>query len=111
MLQTMSMVIIAALVGLGIRAWGGGTSLGLLAVNVFGSLIAGFLGGLRLESPWVTAGILGFCGCLTTFSGFALENVRLLNQGDFFKASSNFFLHNALCLLLCYAGYLIAQKV
>ncbi len=111
MLQTMSMVIIAALAGLGLRAWGGGSSLGLLAVNVFGSLVAGFLGGLKLESPWVTAVIIGFCGCLTTFSGFALENVRLLDQGEFFKITSNIFLHNALCLLLCYAGYLIAQRV
>ena len=111
MLQSMSTVIIAALMGLGIRAWVGGTTLGLLGVNVGGSFIAGFLGGLKTGNPWVTAGIVGFCGCLTTFSGFALENVRLMDQGEFFKVLTNFFLHNALCLLVCYAGFLLAQKV
>lgn len=112
MLLSMSTMIVAALAGLLVRAQFSVTPLGLLAVNVSGSFIAGFLGGLKLPgSLWVTAGIVGFCGCLTTFSGYALENVKLFEQGDFFKIGINFILHNALCLFVCYVGWLMAHKI
>ncbi len=105
-------MILLSLIGVGVRAiWGSG-SVGILSVNMAGSLIAGFLGGLKLsDNPWVTAGIVGFCGCLTTFSGFALDNVKLLEQGEIFKVGANFFLNNAMCLSLCYGGWLLSQKI
>ena len=112
MFQTMSIIIVAGLVGLGVRGWFGGTLWGLLAVNVVGSFVAGYLGGLKDQtSPWVIAGVIGFCGCLTTFSGFSLALVRLFEAGEFFKLATNFFLHNALCLLLCYVGFQFAHKL
>lgn len=90
----------------------GGTALGLLSINVAGSFIAGYLGGLKLsDNLWVTAGLIGLCGCLTTFSGYALEMVKLFEQGDFFKIGLNLFAHNAMCLLMCYAGWSLALKM
>lgn len=112
MFFSLSILIVAGVVGMFTRYFWGGTALGLLALNVAGSFIAGFLGGQKaLANPWVTAGIVGLCGCLTTFSGYALENVKLFEQGDFFKIAANLFLHNALCLLLCYVGWSLAQRV
>ena len=105
-------MIIAAAAGLGVRIYFGASPLGLLGVNVAGSFLAGYLGGLKTpESPWIVAGIIGFCGCLTTFSGYALENVKLFEQGEIFKVAANFLLHNALCLFVCYSGWLIAHKL
>lgn len=112
MFFSMSILIACALVGVFTRYFLGATALGLLSINVAGSFIAGYLGGLKLpDNIWVTAGIVGLCGCLTTFSGYALENVKLFEQGDFFKIASNIFLHNAMCLLVCYAGWSLAQKM
>lgn len=112
MLSLMSMMIVASLIGMGIR-WGvGGGFWTLLAINALGSLIAGAGAGLnRPDSPWATALIVGFCGCLTTFSGFALMAVKLFEQGEFFKIGLHFTLNNALCLSLCYAGFRVAQKI
>lgn len=105
-------MILAGIAGLFARFFLGGTFFGLLGINVAGSFIAGFLGGHKtLANPWVTAGIVGFCGCLTTFSGYALENVKLFEQGDFFKIGANLLLHNALCLCLCYVGWSLAQRI
>lgn len=108
----MSITILAAILGMGIR-WGIGATLwGILVVNSLGSFIAGYAGGLQKpENPWLTALIVGFCGCLTTFSGYALNLVRLWEQGEIFKIALHFTLNNALCLLLCYAGWSIAQRV
>ncbi len=112
MFFSMSIMIVAGIFGLLIRYFFGATAVGLLGINVAGSFVAGYLGGLKmLGNPWVTAGIVGVCGCLTTFSGYALENVKLFEQGEFFKIASNIFLHNALCLLLCYSGWSLAQKM
>ncbi|MGE4131366.1 MAG: CrcB family protein [Bdellovibrionales bacterium] len=82
----------------------------LLSLNVAGSLVAGYLGGLKSDHVLVTAGIVGFCGCLTTFSGYALINVKWFEQGEFFKIGLHFFLNNALCLSMCYVGWRIASK-
>lgn len=56
-------------------------------VNVAGCFIAGLIFGSitqetaeaqNLKVLWIT----GFCGGFTTFSAFALENVRLMNSGN-----------------------------
>jgi CrcB protein len=105
-------MILAALTGLTLRIFLVPFSWGLLTVNVFGSFAAGALAGSKFSgNPWVTAGVIGFCGCLTTFSGYALENVKLFEQGEIFKVALNFFLHNALCLFVCYSGWRLVQKL
>lgn len=51
--------------------------LGVLAVNVVGSLVLGVLVGLRLDGSLSAAALTvlggGFCGALTTWSGFAVD--------------------------------------
>lgn len=65
---------------------------GTLAVNVAGTLLLGFVGALvnRGGAPgWVSTLVgTGFCGALTTFSTFSVENVRLLEDGDRRTAAS-----------------------
>ena len=110
MFQLLSTVIVACVLGTFLR-WGAGSSLwALLAVNAAGSLMAGFIAGCdRLDGFWTTALLIGLCGSLTTFSGFAVHMVKLIQQGEIFKMALHFTLNNALCLSLCYSGWSLAQ--
>ncbi len=105
------MTILAAIAGTLIRFGVGATGWGLLTLNIAGSFVAGWVAGFgRLDSSWSTVLLVGFCGSLTTFSGFALFTMRLLQEGEFFKFVLHFFLNNAMCLSMCYIGWLLASK-
>ncbi|UNY97378.1 fluoride efflux transporter CrcB [Zhouia spongiae] len=69
--------------------------LSTFSVNIIGSLIIGLITGLAAKQTSISHNLLlfavtGFCGGFTTFSTFALENVSLLREGDYF----NFFLYS-----------------
>lgn len=63
---------------------------GTMAVNVSGSLLFGLLSGLGLAHhlgpvPLALFGT-GFCGAYTTFSTFAMEALRLIEDGELRQA-------------------------
>ena len=61
----------------------GGTAVSDLLVNLIGSLILGFLAGPMPRRPSVLLLFgIGFCGCLTTFSSWMLDVVKLLQAGQ-----------------------------
>lgn len=66
---------------------------GTLVVNTVGSFLAGFLAGLvRYQGLSVSTQVVlgaGFCGAFTTFSTFAFETVRLIEQGRPWNAIKN----------------------
>lgn len=56
-------------------------------VNIVGCFLIGLFYALPVRMQWLTpelrlALITGFCGGLTTFSAFAYENLKLLQQGN-----------------------------
>lgn len=64
-----------------VRWRGAGTVVGILAVNVVGSLVLGAVLGARGLPPAVVALVgTGFCGTLTTFSTFGFDVVRLVEE-------------------------------
>lgn len=58
-----------------------------LIVNVVGCFVAGLIFGLISQDTTEAQNLkllllTGFCGGFTTFSAFALENVKLMNSGN-----------------------------
>lgn len=76
--------------------------------NSVGCLLAGSLFALiqtRGDSPILSALLIGFCGGLTTFSGYNLEFLSQLNRGLYSKACLYFIMGPIVGLLLIIVGY------
>lgn len=89
---------------------------GTLVVNVFGSLLMGFLSFYLLErmnlSPeWRAAILVGFLGAFTTFSTFSMETIYLLENGAVLRAFLNMIGSVVLCVAAAGAGLLFARSL
>lgn len=65
---------------------------GTFIVNIVGCLIIGIIYGLSERFNWLTPEwrlflATGICGGFTTFSSFAYENIKLIQDGNFFVFS------------------------
>jgi CrcB protein len=84
-----------------------------LLINITGSLLLGFLARYVAES--VTSAeirlllMTGFCGGYTTFSTFSYETVRLLEDGDYRRATLYVGLSVVLSLAGTFAGFALAR--
>lgn len=83
-------------------------------VNVAGCFIAGLIFGLITQETTEAQNlkvlfITGFCGGFTTFSAFALENVKLMNSGNSAMAILYTALSIAAGLLAVWIGLVVAR--
>jgi CrcB protein len=85
-----------------------------LLVNVTGSFLLGLVlrgfEGWPNEPGWRAFLAIGFCGAFTTFSTFSYENMRLLQERQYFTAFGNIVGSVVLCILAVLAGFAIAQR-
>lgn len=83
---------------------------GTMLINVTGSLLIGFLlaalvGKVSLADPtWRLLLIVGLLGGYTTFSAFAAESVRLIEDGRLAAAVTYIVGTNVLGVLACMVG-------
>ncbi|GAL05597.1 fluoride efflux transporter CrcB [Photobacterium aphoticum] len=98
-----------------VSLFGRGFPYGTLVVNVVGSMIMGLMmsalnQGMIGAVPARPLIGLGFLGALTTFSTFSMDNVILMQQGDFIKAGLNILLNVTLSITACFIGYQLMMK-
>ena len=90
--------------------------LGVLVVNVIGSLLIGLLFVVidqRFDNNEVVRGLLltGLLGGFTTFSTFSLETVLLLQYGLWAKALLNIIGSLILCIAAAYVGLMLGRWI
>ncbi len=120
--MTWLMVIGFGIVGISLRygidtwvaKWSWEFPYGTLFINILGCLIAGciFTLGTSKDSSFSSvylAMIAGFCGGFTTFSGFGLQFLQLLNSGKTVAAFTYGVASPVLCILATGIGFLIAK--
>jgi CrcB protein len=98
--------------GVQLGPWLGGSAGADLLVNLVGSFVLGFLAGPipRRTSLLLLLGI-GFCGCLTTFSSWMLDVVKLIQQQRPLLGLLLIVVSLALGLLSAALGLLLSRQV
>lgn len=89
---------------------------GTLAINIFGSFIAGFFviwttERALVDPRWRLLVVVGFCGSFTTFSSYAFETMAYFEQGQWALMLTNIFSNNLLCLGAGLAGIALARAL
>jgi CrcB protein len=84
---------------------------GTLTVNAIGSLILSMLTFSTTPGTMVYLVNIGILGSFTTFSTFAYETFRLLDEGDKRNFSINILLNLSLCLIAVAAGYMMVRLI
>lgn len=82
---------------------------GTFVVNIVGCLIIGIIFGLSERFSWLTPEwrmflATGFCGGFTTFSSFAYENIKLIQEGNYLIFATYSIASFALGLLAVFIG-------
>lgn len=89
--------------------------LGVLGVNVVGSLAIGFIGGIMRGAPESDpvrlAILIGLLGGFTTFSSFAWDTLDLLIERRYALAAANVLVSNILGLAAAWAGLLLGERL
>lgn len=88
----------------------GSWSWGTMAVNIIGSLLAGIIFGISQKTNLIPETLslfllVGFCGGFTTFSAFALDNLKLFQEGAYLQN----FIYVASTILLGLAAIFIGH--
>jgi len=87
---------------------------GTLSVNVLGSFIIGFLAMYfsQVVQPEYKAFLMtGFLGALTTFSTFSLENINMIQDGNYTSAILNITLNIVLTLSATLLAMMLFKKI
>lgn len=87
---------------------------GTFVVNLLGCFLVGSFYGLAERFEWFSPDLrlaltVGFCGGFTTFSSFAYENMRLLQEREYTTFGSYVLLSVAIGLLAAFAGLSLSK--
>lgn len=86
--------------------------LSTFVVNILGSLLIGVFYGLsqeKISEDIRLFATVGFCGGFTTFSAFALENLKLLQSGNYFSFFAYILLSTTICITAVLLGVYLSK--
>ena len=78
----------------------------IFIVNTIGCFLLGFIQTLPVSRRYKLFFGFGFCGSLTTFSGWSFQLFKLINQGLY----KLFFLHSILIMMLGIFGFALGRS-
>tara|TARA_Y100001968_G_scaffold253739_1_gene239452 strand:- start:484 stop:828 length:345 start_codon:yes stop_codon:yes gene_type:complete len=78
----------------------------IIVVNLIGSFLLGFINSLNISKRYKLIFGFGFCGSLTTFSGWSLQLFNFINEG-FYKL----FLVNSILIVLVAVSFAALGKL
>ncbi len=87
---------------------------GTFIVNIVGCLVIGLIFGFSEKYSWLTQEwrfflATGLCGGYTTFSSFAYENIKLIQEGNFLVFALYSIGSFALGLIAVYVGLILTK--
>ncbi len=90
--------------------------LSTLSVNILGSFLIGIVYALAEKSKIISPEMrillaTGFCGGFTTFSAFTYENIRLLEDGEFYYTAFYVLISISLGFLAVWFGILFIKLI
>jgi CrcB protein len=82
---------------------------GTFVVNILGAFLIGLVMEFGMRSTLLPVSLrtgltIGFLGGFTTFSTFSYETFRLLEDGNFFMATTNVLVSIVACLIFTWLG-------
>ena len=83
----------------------------ILIVNIIGCFLIGFINYLHISKRLKLILVFGFCGSLTTFSGFSLQLFQLLSYGLYNLFFLNSIIIVIISILTVALGHWFAQKI
>ena len=83
----------------------------IFLVNTIGCFFLGFINSLPFSRRYKLLFGFGFCGSLTTFSGWSFQLFKLINQGFYKLFFLNSILFVSLGLFAVFSGHWIAKKI
>ena len=83
----------------------------ILIVNIIGCFLLGFINSLSIHRRYKLLFGVGFCGSLTTFSGWSFQLYKFINQGFYKLFFFNSILFVSLGLVAVFSGHWIAKKI
>ena len=89
---------------------------GTFIINSIGCLLIGIIMALSEKAGWLPREYrvllsVGFCGGFTTFSAFAWENIKLIQNGSWTVAATYIFSSVLSGLLLTWVGYQFSKNI
>ena len=83
----------------------------ILIVNIIGCFLLGFINACPISTRYKLTFAFGFCGSLTTFSGWTYKLTELINQGSYTLLFVNGILFVLIGLFAVGLGDFLAKKL
>ncbi len=80
-------------------------------VNILGAAVLGFCFGLHISRRQQLTIAIGFCGSLTTFSGWILDALEFFRDGLFLNAFGLIFYTMIFGLFVAAFGFFLGKKI